>query len=251
MEQIFSEITLDKNIPIPLYYQLKKQLFSLIEEGVLKSGDQLPPEKELSEQLGVSRPTVRQAFGELSSEGYLHRFKGSGTFVSTPKITAHFFNRLESFNEEMLHKGKKPTSKVLLLEVISNSPKANEALGLPINEPLIHLTRLRFADDVPLVLVDTYLSYTQFPELLGVDFETHSLYQVLEQKYNVYVHRVSRDIEAVTARRKEAELLQCSQNQALILVKSLAYASGRLKPTELSIARYRGDMNTFSVELHR
>ena len=251
MEQIFSNIKLDKNVPIPLYYQLKKQLLSLIEDGALKGGDQLPPEKELCEQLNISRPTVRQAFGELSNEGYLSRFKGSGTFVSAPKVSARFFNKLESFNYEMQMKGKTPTSKVLLLEKTTTFPKANEALGLPIHEPLIHLTRLRFADDVPLVLVDTFLPYSQFPQLLEVDFETKSLYNVLEKEYNTYIHRVSREIEAVTARRKEAELLQCSQNQALILVESLAYATGKSKPTEFSIARYRGDINTFSVEVHR
>ena len=251
MEAIFSEIKLDKNIPVPLYYQLKKQLLSLIEDGTLKGGDQLPPEQELCEQLNVSRPTVRQAFGELSTEGYLNRFKGSGTFVSAPKVSARFFSKLESFNSEMQLKGKVPASKVLLLEKTTTFPKANEALGLSIDDPLIHLTRLRFADDVPLVLVDTFLPYSPFSQLLEIDFETHSLYQVLEQKYNTYVCRVSREIEAVTARRKEAELLQCSPNQALILVESLAYATGKSKPTEFSIARYRGDINIFSVEVHR
>ena len=251
MEHIYSKIKLDKNIPIPLYYQLKKQLLSLIESGALRGGDQLPSEKELCEKLNVSRPTIRQAFGELSNEGYLNRFKGNGTFVSAPKVSARFFNKLESFNYEMQMKGKTPTSKVLLLEKTSTFPKANEALGLSIEEPLIHLARLRFADDVPLVLVDTFLPYTQFPRLLDVNFETHSLYSVLEKEYNTYVHRVSREIQAVPARRKEAELLQCSQNQALILVESLAYAVGKTKPTEFSIARYRGDINTFSVEVHR
>jgi len=251
MEHIFTVIKLNKNIPIPLYYQLKKQLLSLIEEGVLKSGDKLPTEKELCEQLNISRPTVRQAFGELSMEGYLHRFKGNGTFVSAPKVSSRFLNKLESFQDEMQHEGKVPNTRVLALEKIQAFPKANEVLGLPIDEPLLLLTRLRFADDVPIVLADTYLPYSQYSGLLNYDFETTSLYEVLEQEYDIYISRVVREIEAVTARRKETELLQCSPNQALILARSLAYTAGQSDPIKYSIARHRGDINTFSVEVYR
>jgi GntR family transcriptional regulator len=251
MNQIFSTIRLEKNIPIPLYYQLKKQLLSFIEQGFLKEGDKLPPEKELCEQLKVSRPTVRQAFGELSSEGYLHRIKGNGTFVSAPKVSVRFFNQLESFNNEMQKKGKTPKTQVLTLEKTSAYPKANELLGLSIDASLILLKRLRFANDVPLVYLDTYLPFDLYPQLLDIDFRTTSLYDALEHNYRTYVSRVVRDIEAVTARHKEAALLQCPQNQALILVRSLAYASGNPNPVEYSIARYRGDINTFSVEVFR
>ena len=251
MNELFSSITLEKDIPVPLYYQLKKQLLSLIEQGLLKEGDKLPPEKELCEQLEISRPTVRQAFGDLSSEGYLHRFKGNGTFVSAPKVSAKFFNQLETFNNEMKQKGKIPKTQVLALDRTSGTPKANDMLGLPIDAPLIHLKRLRFADDVPLVYLDTYLPYKQYSGLLDIDFETTSLYDALEQGFGTYVSRVSRDIEAVTARKNEASLLQCSQDQALMLVQSLAFATGKDEPVEYSIARYRGDINKFSVEVFR
>jgi len=251
MNEMFSEIKLDKSIPVPLYYQLKRQLLAFIEQEMLKEGDKLPPEQDLCEQLGISRPTVRQAFGELVNDGYLHRFKGSGTFVSAPKVSARFLNNLESFNKEMLQKGKTPKTQVLFFGKISTYPKASEALGLPLDAPLIHLERLRFADDIPLVLVDTYVSYAHYSRLLEVDFESMSLYDAFEQKYNTHVHRVVRELEAVNANRKEADLLQTSRNKALVLVRTLAYAENNPDAVEFSIARYRGDLNTFNVELFR
>ena len=130
-------------------------------------------------------------------------------------------------------------------------PKANEALGLPLNSPLIHLTRLRFADDIPLVLVDTYLSYESYFKLLENDFETTSLYDALEQKCDTHVSRVVREIEAVNARRKEAHLLQITPGKALVLVRTLAYADNTPNAVEYSVARYRGDLNMFNVELYR
>ena len=53
--------TLHKDIPVPLYYQLKLQILADIREGRLKVGDMIQPECDLCRQLGVSRPTVRQA----------------------------------------------------------------------------------------------------------------------------------------------------------------------------------------------
>ena len=52
--------TLHKDIPVPLYYQLKLQILADIREGRLKVGDMIQPECDLCRQLGVSRPTVRQ-----------------------------------------------------------------------------------------------------------------------------------------------------------------------------------------------
>ena len=73
MVQALSSIKLDKSIPVPLYYQLKKQILSLFENASLQEGDILPPENELCETFNVSRPTIRQAFSELAMEGYLAR----------------------------------------------------------------------------------------------------------------------------------------------------------------------------------
>lgn len=251
MEQAISAIQLDKSIPVPLYYQLKKQILALIQNSSLKEGDMLPPENELCDRLGISRPTVRQAFGELVNEGYLNRYKGRGTFVAAPKIDERFLSKLESFNSEMAQKGMKPSTQVLKLEKIPAYLKANEKLGLGLDAPLIHLRRLRFADDMPLVFVDTYLPYEECTALLEVDFSTTSLYDAFETICGVRVQRVVREIEAVNARRKEAELLRISQNKALCLVETLAYAPGLPQPVEFSIARYRGDLNKFSVEIYR
>ena len=78
--------TLHKDIPVPLYYQLKLQILADIKEGRLHVGDMLPPECELCKEMGISRPTVRQAMGELVAEGHLTRCKGKGTFVSAPSV---------------------------------------------------------------------------------------------------------------------------------------------------------------------
>ena len=113
--------TLHKDIPVPLYYQLKLQILADIREGRLKVGDMIQPECDLCRQLGVSRPTVRQAMSELVAEGHLTRRKGKGTFVALPAtrpVDARFFQGLQSFHDEMIQKGLVPSTEVLELSLI-------------------------------------------------------------------------------------------------------------------------------------
>jgi GntR family transcriptional regulator len=249
MDSVFDSIKLDKNIPIPLYYQLKKQILALIEKTAIQEGDMLPPENELCEVLNISRPTIRQALSELVNEGFLNRYKGKGTFVSNPKVEERFLSKLETFNQEMRSKGLVPQTRVIKLEKLTGPHEANEKLRLPLDAPLIYLSRLRLADGVPLVYVETFLPHEQYQKLMEVDFTVNSLYQSLERIYHVRVNRVRREIEAINARRREAELLQITQNKALILVRTLASSDDAPMPVEFSIARYRGDRNKFSVDI--
>jgi GntR family transcriptional regulator len=251
MENFAREIKLDKGIPVPLYYQLKKSVLAMLESSKLKEGDMLPPESELCELLGVSRPTIRQAFNELVAEGYLNRYKGRGTFVSKPKVEERFFRQLESFNNEMRAKGMTPHTQVLALERITGPREAHDRLGLAPTAPLLYLSRLRSADGEPLVFVETYMSHERFERLMEVDFGAHSLYDSLEELYGVNVVRVRREIEAVNARRSEAELLKIATGKAVSLVKTVAYAEGLAEPVEFSVAKYRGDLNKFTVDVMR
>ena len=84
---------LNKNTPIPLYFQLKKLILDELDSGELPVGSMLPTENELIEMFGISRTTVRQAITELVQEGKLYRIKSKGTFVSKPKICLLYTSR--------------------------------------------------------------------------------------------------------------------------------------------------------------
>ena len=61
---------------------ISEQLKDLIRSGDLKPGDRLPSERELVEQLGVSRPSVREALLKLEAKGMITSRQGGGTYVS-------------------------------------------------------------------------------------------------------------------------------------------------------------------------
>lgn len=72
----------EKITPEKLSYGVVRQIELLIMRGVLRPGEKLPPERELSERLGVSRPSLREALSELSDAGLLNSRAGAGVYVS-------------------------------------------------------------------------------------------------------------------------------------------------------------------------
>ena len=99
---------LDEAHTLPLYQQLQRRLREAIENRILGPDDALPPERDLAEELSVSRITVRKAIDGLVEEGLLVRRQGSGTFVSN-RVEKNF-SKLTSFSEDMRARGRKPRS---------------------------------------------------------------------------------------------------------------------------------------------
>src|ERR671911_2757583 len=98
--------------------QTRERVIDLMEQfGV---GNAIPSERQLSTDLGVSRLTVRAALDELVREGYLVRRRGSGTFVSEPKIAQEL--TMTSFTDDMQRLGMRPASKTLDLRVTPAGP---------------------------------------------------------------------------------------------------------------------------------
>jgi GntR family hexuronate regulon transcriptional repressor len=67
-----------------LYQQIARKLAAAIAEGHYRSGDKLPSERELADELGVSRPTIRDALLVLEFQGLVEARQGTGVHVSTP-----------------------------------------------------------------------------------------------------------------------------------------------------------------------
>ena len=103
---------LNRDSSIPLYCQLKQHLLDEIESGGWKPGELIPGDVELQRLYGVSRTTVRQALGELSSEGRVIRSRGRGTFVIEPKLS-HGPEAGHTLNDSLREKGLSPGWRVL------------------------------------------------------------------------------------------------------------------------------------------
>jgi len=240
--------TLNKEVPIPYYYQLKEILLDYITNSHQDRERPIPTEVEISAHFNISRPTVRQAINELVVEGYLVRQKGKGTFVTKPKISQAFLQNLDSFNTEMVKKGLRPSTKVLGLDVIRCDEKIGEALNIPPGSNVIQLRRLRAANGEPIVYVVTYLPHERCHPIMDKDLEFESLYHILREVCGFSLLKAVRNLEAVLAGEYEAKLLEVEKGAPIQFIKSITYLTDE-SPIEYSLARYRGDRSTFTFEL--
>jgi len=244
----FGTRMIDKETPIPMYFQLKNIILNEMKSGNLAQGDVLPTELEFGQMFNLSRTTIRQAIVELVSEGYLYRVKGKGTFVAKPKLVQDFMRKIESYNEQMARLNLTPKTKVILNRRIKASKEIAENLNVRKGDEVVHLKRLRYANDEPIVVLDTYL-IIECKNILNMDMEKKGLYDYLSLHQKTKISRVVRQFEAVGASKEQSNYLQIKTGHPVQLVTTVGFnADG--KPVEFSIANYRGDKNKFVVELH-
>lgn len=247
MSKLFSK-TLNKDVPIPYYYQLKEILFDYVINHHTNVEEPIPTEVDISAHFNISRPTVRQAINELVVDGYLTRKKGKGTFITKPKISQSFLQVLDSFNSEMVNKGLRPSTKVLGLEVTGCDDQVGRALGIEEGGKVIRLVRLRFANDEPIVHVVTYLPYDRCSAILGKNFEFESLYAVLREACGFSLLKAVRNLEATVAGEYDANVLEIERGAPIQYIRSVTYLTDET-PIEYSLAKYRGDRSQFTFEL--
>jgi GntR family transcriptional regulator len=236
---------LDKQSPVPLYYQLAEVLRERISAGLLRPGDQLPAERELSDQAGISRMTARQAVAYLVRQGLLEVKPGIGTFVAAPKLT-HDALHLLSFTEEMMLHGGAVSSRVLEQSMATAPLRVAAGLHIDAGDPVVKIVRLRLADGAPLLLETIFVPARLCPGLVRVALESRSLYSILEEEYGLYLQFARQTIEATVANEFESQLFAIALDTPMLLLEGVAYDQQK-RPVESFKAIYRGDRFKFEL----
>jgi GntR family transcriptional regulator len=154
--------------------------------------------------------------------------------------------RLEPFNDQIARLNMTPRTQVLCFERRS-AGAAGRAFGRREDDTLIYLERLRYADETPIVVVQTYLP-VEFEAILQEDLSRIGLYDYLKRDDVSRVVRVRREVNAMLSSPYEERLLKVPPRSALQHTVTWGYNRAQ-RVIEHSTAYYRGDMNTFVVEL--
>ncbi len=238
--------TLDRGAS-PAYAQIEERLTEAIAAGDLRPGDRLPPERELSEKLGVSRMTLRQALESLERRGLVRRAVGrrGGTFVAEPKIERDL-TALAGLTQQLARQGHQAGARVVSAQEGPSGQRTASALGLTVGEPVFEVVRLRLSDGQPLALERSLFPSSRFPGLLGKPLDG-SLYELLEREYGAAPRRAVERLEPVVAVAPAAELLGVRPGAPLLMVERTAYdAEGA--PLEFARDLFRGDRTQVLVE---
>ena len=233
---------LDEASSLPLYQQLQRKLRLAIENRVLGADDALPPERDLAEELRVSRITVRKAIDGLVEEGLLIRKQGSGTFV-TNRVEKNFA-KLTSFSEDMRARGRKPRSVWLDRAAGTVTPGESLTLRSSPGTPVYRFSRIRYADDAPMAIEYATVLADCLPSVESVET---SLYEALERTGNRPVRALQR-LRAVLLTAEQAQLLKAQEKDAGLLVERVGFLKDG-RAVEFSQSYYRGDIYDFVAEL--
>jgi len=231
---------------LPLHVQIAEALTARIESGELVAGDRLPPERDLSQALGVNRLTLRRALRSLETQGLITRRQGRGTHVAAPKIERPAA-RLVSFTRGMQRHGYQPGTRLLSVEVQPAHAALAAVLLIPTYAPIFLVHRLRTLDAEPVLLEQYALPQARFPGLDHHDLERRSVYDVLREEYGVEVHRARQSLEPLVAGEYEAEVLGVPPGAPLMLERRLSFDAGE-RPVEHGRDLYRGDRFRFVTE---
>ena len=237
-------LVIDRNSPVPLYYQVAQHLESAINSGQLPTGTLLQNEVDLAQSLGLSRPTMRRAMQHLVDKGLVTRRRGIGTRVVQPKLRRPL--ELTSLYDDLDRAGKKPTTEVLSFEIVD--AEEDVAAGLEITEgtPVLELVRLRSAGGEPIAKMTNYL-----PEGLARfdadDLAETGLYDLIRRQ-GIALHSATQSLGARTATASEARMLDEGRGAALITAIRITY-DDHGKAVEYGTHIYAASRYTFEVNL--
>jgi DNA-binding GntR family transcriptional regulator len=239
------ERPLDRNSPIPLYFQIAEYLKQSIEDGMLKPGERLDNELDLTERLGVSRPTVRQAVQRLVEQGLVVRRRGLGTVVAAPRIMRSV--ALTSLYDDLAANQRRPATTVLAAQEVEADDELASVLALPAGAAVLSVERLRLADGTPLAIMHNYLPAGLLKGRPEDALEQTGLYELLRSQ-GVELHAGEQVIGARHATAAEAKLLQAPRTATVLTMTRTTFdAAGH--PVEHGSHAYLADRYSFKMTL--
>ncbi len=227
------------------YEAIARKLRKDIQQGRYTPGEQLALEKEMCQQYGVSRITIKRAVDELVKQGLVVKRRGSGTFVKSLKDEdvkeLSMANQFSGFAATF--KGRKVASKILKFEIIHPATEVAAKLQLTTDDFVYDIVRVRILDEQPVVI-----EYTQMPIQLitGLKRQTleNSIYGYIEGELGYKIQSAHRTVRAVMPTPLEREQLQIEGQIPLLEVTQVAFLDDG-RPFEYSIAHHRGDRSNF------
>lgn len=225
--------------PEPLWIQAATLIQDQIQDGALRNGARLPPERQLCQQLNISRVTLRKALSHLVEEGVLNASHGRGWYVAKGPARREWPNTLESFSETADRMGLKAQSEVLRAETMPATIDEAEELSIAPGTDLFHLDRVRLLEAVPIALDSTEIPISILPEIARIDFRKGSLYRTLAMA-GLEPVRADSTIEAREADTGEAEYLRLHVGKPLLVMRQLVF-DGTDRPLFTTTLKYAGE----------
>lgn len=240
--------TLATNSVQPLYLQIKEVLKQRILDGEYAPHERLPSESALMKMFAVSRITVRQALRDLHSEGLIFSVQGKGSFVSKPKVVQDV-QRLQGFGEAMSGKGYDTSGKVLSIQQCRAPLEVVQALELGSQTEVIEVQRIRYLNQKPVSVDQSYFPLDVGETLFGRDL-SQDIFPLLENELGINLGYADLKIEAARATAETAAHLEIEQTDPVLRISRLVFDTNN-RPVDFEYVTYRGDAYQYQLRIER
>ena len=202
-----------------------KQLLYEIQEGIYAGKKSLPPEKEIAERMGVSRPVIRDSLSRLEREGYVSRKQGVGTIINHHVLTlTSRMDQEKDFLDAVIDAGYEPRTLYVHVSETEAQGAAAEKLQVDAGTPLMMIERLIAADREPVFLCRDYFVRAL---LNGADYEEEDLtipvYHFLKEVCGKDIHLDLAEIDAISADTAIAEAMRIEPGVPLLAIEEVGY----------------------------
>jgi len=233
----------------PKYFQISREIISLIQQGKLPPGVPVPSENEIIEKYTVSNTTARKALHELEKEGWVIRRKGKGTYVKDFRVLLAI-NRIFGFTKNMLEAGRKPSTRLLGFH-LRDGDRSQTVNGrtYTLKGPYCEIERLRCADGIPMMKERRFISLQLCPSIQRRNLE-QSLYTIFEKDYGICLTSIQQMLSAVVLQGEWLKVFQLNQPEPAFRVEGASFCARDII-VEMEDSVYRGDMFRFAANAVR
>jgi GntR family transcriptional regulator len=230
---------------LPKYFSISQDIIKMIKRGKLLPGMRTPSENEIISKYKVSNTTARKALHELNAGRWVVKIKGKGTFVHGQGVTRSV-DRILSFTRNMIEAGFTPSTRVLHHGILQKGYSALiNGRRYSMKGPVYKIHRLRFADDLPMMLEVRYISLALCPGIDKMDL-TGSLYDAYRSRYGLELTEIHQMLSAEMIEAEAASFFDIHKPIPGFLVDGVTFC-GREIILEMEKSIYRGDRYTFAV----
>jgi GntR family transcriptional regulator len=225
----WTDAALSDETGVPLYIQIRNLLRERIRLGEWAAEEPMPTEEELVAHFRVSRTTVRQAMSDLANEGLVVRHAGRGTFARQPLMVVRM-QQWHSLTTDIAQRGLRPSKATLTVEKLDARAEIAHRASELAEGDILHIQSVRYADGVPIVVLDNYFPFElcRFLTELDLDDPDLSIERALSE-HGIELARANGEISATTASKREAKHLDIKPGSPLVEIATKTYnADGRV-----------------------
>lgn len=227
-------MVVDKASYTPLYKQLYSIICHQILDGTYSLGDRLPTQKEIARQFDVSLIVVKQAWNDLVASGIIVSQRGTGSVVNALPEGVSYGHTFRGITSDLSFSQIRIENQILAVAPRSAKEALLDGLNLPAKNKYLFISRVRYAKGKPFNHEKIYINLSFFPglQLVPEDLAQQSLYQLLENRYQITIGSAVEKIDAVMPSPELCERLQISADMPLLSVARQTFLRDENEPFE-------------------